>query len=85
MNKNIFDKIYAFSRKSFIIESVITTLFSSVLSISTFGIYNYFAVIQPMKEIYQEQNRTINEQKLLIQNQQQLIEKINNKLNARWW
>jgi hypothetical protein len=38
-----------------------------------------------MKEMHQEQNRIIDEQKLLIQNQQQLIEKINNKLNARWW
>jgi hypothetical protein len=114
-------------RKTIIDDGALRTFFQGFLGATTFGAYNQFVVVEPLKqngieqkriideqrqreieqrhrEIEQkqsgiEQKRIIDEQKqfiedqkkrseeqhIIIQNQQQLIEKMNNKLNARWW
>jgi hypothetical protein len=66
------------SRKAIIDDSAIRTFFQGFLGATTFGAYNYYIVYEPMKQISLEQKK-------LIDDQRKMIERLETKLNNRWW
>ena len=68
----------SFSRKTLIDDGALRTFFQGFLGATTFGAYNYYIVYEPMKQISLEQKK-------LIDDQRKMIERLETKLNNRWW
>jgi uncharacterized coiled-coil protein SlyX len=84
--------------KSFISDSAIRTFFKGFLGAATFEAYNQFNIIEPMKKTIKKQNadiknlesinaeqaHTIHDLNMMLTSQQQIIKRLETKIN-RWW